>query len=104
VALVVGILLAVFVVHGAWDYAVVAGGGVVELGESWLWWRWSRRRRAAVGVETLLGRVVDVDDDGWAHAAGERWRVRGAGPGEQARVVAVEGLTLVVEKSSEADV
>jgi len=101
VALVVGILLALFVVDGAWEYAVVAGGGAIELGEAWFWWRWSHRRRPAVGVEALLGRVVEVDDDGWVHAAGERWRVRGAAAGERARVIGVDGLTLVVEKSSE---
>jgi membrane protein implicated in regulation of membrane protease activity len=99
VALVAGILLALFVVDGAWEWAAVAGGGAVELGEAWFWWRWSHRRRAAVGVEALVGRVAEVDADGWLRLNGERWRVRGAGPGERVRVVGVEGLTLVVEPS-----
>jgi membrane protein implicated in regulation of membrane protease activity len=97
VALLAAILVAVFVTDGALDYVVIAVGASVELGESWFWWRWSRRRRAAVGVETLVGRIVAIDADGWARVDGERWRVRGAGPGERAQVVGVDGLILVVE-------
>ena len=97
-ALVVGVLLAVFVVDGAWEYVAVAGGGAIEIGEAWFWWRWTQRRRPAVGAETLVGRVVTVDESGWVRVAGERWLVRGAEPGERARVVALDGLTLIVEK------
>jgi membrane protein implicated in regulation of membrane protease activity len=97
VALLAAILVALFVTDGALDYVVIAVGASVELGESWAWWRWSRRRRAAVGVETLVGRVVEIDVDGWARVDGERWAVSGAGPGERVRVVAVDGLTLRVE-------
>jgi membrane protein implicated in regulation of membrane protease activity len=97
VALVVGILLALFVLDGPWEWAAVAGGGAIELGEAWFWWRWTHRRRPAVGAEALLGVEAVVGDDGWLRVQGERWRVRGAGPGERVRVVAVDGLTLVVE-------
>ena len=94
-ALAVGILLAVFVLGGGWDWAAVAGGGAIELGEAWLWWRWSHRRRPAVGVEVLIGRTVDVNG-GWTEIVGERWRVSGVDSGG-ATVVGVEGLTLLVE-------
>jgi membrane protein implicated in regulation of membrane protease activity len=97
-ALVVGIFLALFVVDGAWDYVVIAVGGAIEVVEAGFWWRWTHGRRPAVGVETLLGRTVEVDEDGWARVAGERWRVRGAEPRESARVVGVDGLTLLVER------
>jgi membrane protein implicated in regulation of membrane protease activity len=97
-ALVVGILLALFVVDGVWQYVVVAVGGAIEIVEAGFWWRWTHRRRPAVGVEALVGRVVEVDEDGWARVAGERWRVRGAQPRESARVVGVDGLTLLVER------
>jgi membrane protein implicated in regulation of membrane protease activity len=97
-ALVVAVLLALFVVDGAWEYAVVATGGAVEIGEAWFWWWFTHRRPSVVGAEALLGRVVEIDDDGWARVAGERWQVRGARAGERARVVSVDGLTLVVEK------
>jgi membrane-bound ClpP family serine protease len=96
-ALVVAVLLAIFVLDGPAEWLVVAAGGAVEVGEAWFWWRWTHRRRAVVGVEALVGRVVEVDEDGWARVAGERWRVRGARPGERGRVVGLDGLTLVVE-------
>jgi hypothetical protein len=95
VALAVAILLAVFVVDGPWEWAVVAGGGVVELAEGWFWWRWSHRRRSRVGVDALVGRVVDVDR-GWTEVVGERWRVRGVESG-RARIVGLDELTLLVE-------
>jgi membrane protein implicated in regulation of membrane protease activity len=98
VALLAAILVAVFVTDGALDYVVIAVGLTIELAESAFWFRWSQRRRAAVGVETLVGRTIEVDADGWARIDGERWAVRGARPGERAHVVAVEGLTLVVER------
>jgi membrane protein implicated in regulation of membrane protease activity len=97
-ALVVGVLLALFVVDGGWEWAAVATGGAIEIGEAWFWWRWTHRRRPVVGAEALVGRVVDVGDAGWTRVAGERWRVRGAMPGDRARIVSIDGLTLVVEK------
>jgi membrane protein implicated in regulation of membrane protease activity len=98
VALVVGVLLALFVLDGAWEWAAVGTGGAIELGEAWFWWRWSHRRRPAVGVETLVGRTGEVTADGYLRVEGELWRVRGAGPGEHVRVRAVDGLTLDVEQ------
>jgi membrane protein implicated in regulation of membrane protease activity len=95
-ALLVGILLALFVTDGAWDYVVIAVGGAIELGEAGFWWRWTHRRRPAVGVETLVGRTVEVER-GWTVVAGERWRVSGVEDGP-ARIVAVDGLTLVGER------
>src|SRR3954454_15611959 len=95
-ALLVAIVLAVFVVDGAWGYAVIAVGGAIELGEATFWWRWTHRRRPAVGVETLVGRTVEVER-GWTMVAGERWRVRGVVDGP-AQVVGIDGLTLVAER------
>jgi len=96
-ALVVGILLALFVVDGGWEWAAIAGGGAIEIGEAWFWWRWTHRRAPAVGVAVLIGREVDVRD-GWTEIVGERWRVAGVDSG-RARIVRVDGLTLVVEPS-----
>jgi membrane protein implicated in regulation of membrane protease activity len=97
VALVVGILLALFVLPTPWDYVAVGAGGVVELGEAALWWRWSHRRRSVVGPEALVGMVGEVTADGFVRVNGELWRARGAGPGERVRVRSVDGLTLDVE-------
>ena len=95
-ALLLGALLALFVLDGPWEYVAVGVGGAIEVGEAMFWWRWSHRRRVAVGVETLVGRTVDVER-GWTVVAGERWRVLGVDDGP-ARIVAVDGLTLVGER------
>jgi membrane protein implicated in regulation of membrane protease activity len=84
-------------VDGAWEWAAVAGGGAVELGEAWLWWRWSHRRRPAVGVEALVGLVGEMAGDEWVRVNGELWRARGGVSGEQVRVRRDDGLTLDVE-------
>ena len=100
-ALLVGVLLALFVVDGSWEWAAVAGGGVIEIGEAWFWWRWSHRRRPAVGAEALVGRTAEAVGDGWVRIHGELWRADGAEgveAGAQVRVLAVDGLTLVVER------
>jgi membrane protein implicated in regulation of membrane protease activity len=101
VALVVAVLLALFVVNGPWVWVVIAGGGAIEIGEALFWWRWTHRRRPAVGVEALLGAEALVAGDGWVRVSGELWRARGAegaAPGEVVRVREVKGLTLVVER------
>jgi membrane protein implicated in regulation of membrane protease activity len=102
-ALAAAIVLALVVLDGDAAWAAVAAGGAIELGEAWFWWRWSHRRRPAVGVETLVGAVGVLTEDGWVHVNGERWRARGdARPGERVRVVAVAGLELVVEPANAA--
>src|SRR4051794_4549254 len=96
-ALVVGIALALFVVDGAWEWVAVAAGGAIEIAEASFWWRWTHRRPPAVGVSVLIGREVDVRG-GWTEIVGERWRVAGIESG-RARIVRVDGLTLVVERA-----
>jgi membrane-bound serine protease (ClpP class) len=106
-ALLTGILLAVFVLPRPWGVAAVAIGGLIEGAESWFWIRFSQRRRATVGTETLVGAPATVVSAcmplGQVRVQGELWRARcdvGAGEGEQVRVVRVDGLTLVVEPRS----
>lgn len=99
--LVVAILLAIFVLPAPWGIVAVAAALVIEVGESLFLLRWSRRRRAAVGVEALVGARAVVDRDGFVRVKGELWRARGLGdatPGESVRVLAVDGLELVVER------
>src|SRR2546421_533072 len=99
-ALVVGVLLAVFVLDGPWEWVAVTGGGAIEIGEAWFWLRWTKRRRPEVGVEALVGAHGEMVDGEWASVRGELWRVRAETPleaGDRVRVQAVDGLTLVVE-------
>jgi membrane protein implicated in regulation of membrane protease activity len=106
VALVVGVLLAVFVLEGAWDFVAIAGGLAIEVGEAGFWWRWTHRRRPAVGAEALVGLQGVVVEPcrplGRVRLQGELWTARcegGADVGEQVRVRGLEGLTLAVERA-----
>jgi membrane-bound serine protease (ClpP class) len=68
----------------------------------------ARRRPVVTGREQLQGAEAVVLEDfdaeageGWARVHGETWRIKSAVPlkaGERARVTAVSGLTLTVEK------
>jgi membrane-bound serine protease (ClpP class) len=102
VAFLTALLLAIFVVPTPWGIPLVAAGGLVEVAESLLLWRWSRRRRPAVGPETLVGAEGVVTRDGLVRVQGELWRAvaeRPLVPGQRVRVEAVEGLTLRVREA-----
>jgi membrane-bound serine protease (ClpP class) len=95
-----GILLAVFVVPWPWGIATVIGGGLLDIGESLVLLRWSKRRRSPVGAEALVGRTAVVANSGQVRVAGELWEARSARPlvaGEEVVVRSVDGLTLLVE-------
>jgi membrane protein implicated in regulation of membrane protease activity len=104
-ALVVAILLALFLVPRSWGWALVGLAAAYEVGSTWLGWHWSRTRADVVGPASLVGTLAEVTatcrPDGWVLVRGERWQARcaaGADRGEEVRVAAVEGLTLVVER------
>lgn len=95
-----GILLAVFVVPWPWGLATVLGGGVLDIAESLVLLRWSRRRRAVTGAEALIGQTAVVSSRTQVRVAGELWEARSEEPlvpGNEVVVTAVEGLTLRVE-------
>jgi membrane protein implicated in regulation of membrane protease activity len=102
--LVVGLLLAIFVLDEPWSWLAVAVGAGWEIAESILIVRWSQRRRSVVGAEALVGRraIVSADcmPEGQVRVAGELWKARceaGAGAGDEVVVREVDGLTLLVE-------
>ena len=102
-ALVAAILLAIFVLPPAWRLPVVLAGGAIEVGESMFWIWLSKRRRPSVGVEALVGAraivVTPCRPLGQVRVQGELWQARcdeRADPGDEVKVDAVEGLTLVV--------
>jgi membrane protein implicated in regulation of membrane protease activity len=95
-----GILLALFVVPWPWGIVTVAVGGLLDIGESLAFLKWSRRRKAAVGVEALVGQTALVATPTQVRVAGELWQARGAEPlqvGRRVVVREVDGLTLVVD-------
>lgn len=70
----------------------------------------ARRRPAVSGVEAMPGATVEALEDfvheGWVQAFGERWRARSEAPlmrGQRARIVAVDGLILVVKPESKGE-
>ena len=102
--LVLAIIAAFLWLDEPWSWLLVGAAFVVELGEAWFWWWLSRRRRPAVGVETLIGArataVTPLQPRGQVRVQGELWEARserGVAPGDEVEVVAVDGLTLVVE-------
>ena len=98
------LLLAVFVLEEPWNWVAVAVGGLLEIAETAFFFWWSKRRKATVGAETLVGRKAVVSIEcrplGQVRVAGEIWQARcdaGAAVGEDVVVREVDGLLLVVE-------
>ena len=71
-----GILLAIFVVPWPWGIATVLGGGLLDIAESLVLLRWSRRRRAVTGAEALVGSTGVVATRHQVRVAGELWRTK----------------------------
>ena len=102
-ALIASIFLAVFVLPEPWGVAAVAAGLAIEVGEAAFWVWVSKRRRAQVGAEALIGASAHVVTAcrplGSVRVHGELWQARseeGADTGESVRVRGLDGLTLVV--------
>ncbi len=105
---VVALLLAVFVLPYPWGLYAIVGALVVEVAEAWFWIWLSRRRRAVVGPEALIGAegvvVLPCRPDGQVRLGGELWHARcdeGADVGDRVRVDRLEGLTLVVTPAAD---
>jgi membrane-bound serine protease (ClpP class) len=104
VLFLLGLLLAVFVLPSPWGVIAVVVGATLEIVETGLFIWWSKRRRAAVGVETLVGRrgvaVGELWPEGQVKVDGEIWRARceaGCEAGSTVVVRSIDGLTLLVE-------
>lgn len=98
-ALVIAFIVAVVWLDPPWSLLLVAGAFVLELGEAWLWWRWSRSRRPVTGLEVMLGASATVVSATQVRIQGELWEARplaAVKPGDQVEVVGVDGLTLEV--------
>jgi membrane-bound serine protease (ClpP class) len=99
----VAIVLAIFVLPQPWGIVAVGGGATVDVLQTVAFLRWSQRRRASVGPETLVGRravaVTALAPRGQVRLEGELWAAVSDEPvesGDEVVVERVEGLTLVV--------
>lgn len=76
--LLTSLLLGIFVLEEPWNWVVVAVGATLEIAETALFVWWSKRRKATVGAETLVGRSAIVSlgchPDGQVRVAGEIWQ------------------------------
>lgn len=102
--LTIAILLALFVLPEPWGLVAVAAGATLDIAETGLFLWWSKRRKAAVGVDALVGKtgvaVSELWPEGQVKISGEIWRARCAGgcdAGTKVVVRAVQGLTLEVD-------
>lgn len=102
--LLLGIVLAVFVLPSPWGLVAVAIGATLELAETSIFIWWSKQRNASVGVESLVGkRGVAIDalwPEGQIRVGGEIWKARCAGgcdPGSSVVVRRIDGLVLEVD-------
>jgi membrane-bound serine protease (ClpP class) len=100
------LLVVLHVVRGTWALLLIAGTAVLEVSQTLFWLRYSNRRSATVGAETLIGRIAEVAEEcrpyGQVRIQGERWRAHcteGAGLKERVRITGIDGLTLEVVRA-----
>jgi membrane protein implicated in regulation of membrane protease activity len=97
------ILLAVFVLPSPWGIVAVVAGGLLDITESVVLLRWSRRRKAPVGAAALVGKSAHVVSATQVRVAGELWEAQATEslhPGDEVEVTGAEGLTLEVSRPS----
>lgn len=102
--LAIAILLALFVLPSPWGLVAVAVGATLEIAETGLFIWWSKRMRARVGVDSMVGKrgvaVSDLWPEGQVKISGEIWKARcegGCDVGTAVVVRAIDALTLEVE-------
>jgi membrane protein implicated in regulation of membrane protease activity len=100
----IAVLIAWFFLPSPWNAIVVIGAAVLEAVETGLFIWWSKRRRAAVGAEALIGKIAvavgELWPEGQVRVDGELWSARcegGASPGTRLVVRGIDGLVLEVE-------
>jgi membrane-bound serine protease (ClpP class) len=106
VLFLIALLLAIFLLPSPWGFVVVGVALVVDVLEVGVGLWYSKRRRATVGTDALVGmRAVAVGElmpEGQVKVNGEIWRARcetGCDAGATVVVRAVNGLTLEVERA-----
>jgi membrane-bound serine protease (ClpP class) len=104
VLLAIAILLALFVLPSPWGLVAVAIGAILEIVEAGVFIWWSKRMRARVGVDSMVGKrgvtVGALAPDGQVRVNGEIWKARcdvRCEAGAPIVIRAIEGLTLEVE-------
>jgi membrane-bound serine protease (ClpP class) len=105
------LVLALIFLPLPWNLVVIVLAAALELSLWFFGVRYSRRRRATVGVQTMVGMQgiaistlqpgSSGSTGGQVKVDGEIWEARSGSdvrPGDTVRVKAIDGLTLEVEK------
>jgi membrane-bound serine protease (ClpP class) len=102
-------IVGLFVLPAPWGVIAVVAAAVIEVGEVWFWIRFLRRYPVRTGAEGLVGARGEVIARcaplGRVRLRGEIWNARSEEPlelGEEVRVEALDGLTLVVARAGNA--
>jgi len=102
-------IVGLFVLPDPWRFVAVGVVAVIEVAEVFFWIKFLRRYRITTGVEGMVGERGQVlercDPLGRVMLRGEIWKARSSEPaaaGRAVRVIAVDGLTLVVEPDAGA--
>ncbi len=100
----IALLLAIFLLPSPWGLIAVVIALVLDIVEVSVGVWYSKRRKASVGANTLVGAtgvaIGELLPDGQVRVNGEIWRARcdaGCDAGAAVVVRAVDGLTLEVE-------
>lgn len=104
---IVAVILALTVLPSPWGVVAVVGAVAIDVVEIGFFARWSKRRRATVGAETLVGRTAVVvrtlSPRGQVQLDGEIWEARAVedvSTGAEVTITAVDGLVLDVTPTS----
>ena len=104
--LILALILALVLLPLPWALLVIVLAAIMEISLWFFGIRYSRRRRAQVGVQTMIGTVgeaiTSLTPDGQVKVDGEIWQAHasgGIGAGDHVRITGVKGLTLQVEKA-----
>lgn len=103
---IVAIMLALLVLPSPWGWVAVIVAAAIDVLETLFFMHWSRRRKSAVGPDTLVGRravvVTTLAPRGKVRIDGELWRADSSvpvEPGGEVVIRAVHGLLLDVEQA-----
>ena len=103
--IIITLILALLFLPWPWSLAAIAAAAVFEVSLAVFGIGYSRRRRAQVGVQTMIGTlgeaITTLAPSGQVKIDGEIWEARareqGVRAGDTIRVKRVDGLTLEVE-------
>jgi membrane-bound serine protease (ClpP class) len=105
--LILALVLALLFLPWPWSLAVILAAACMEVAIAFFGIRYTRRRRAIVGLQMLVGQtgeaITALNPDGQVKLNGEIWNGHTSGIvalGEVVRVTAVHGLTVEVEPAS----